>query len=221
MLVCTASKNAWIACENIERIKNMHKKMLIMVAIPLLLFKLKSMDRDEFLDKTGEKIIIERITSGDFRENQKVFHDAYAALALKYPKMMEPALRAFKTVEGFLRFAFDHECDEFAAHRPTNYFIHAIRKGIPVSYLSFVVNGPRVIFRAFATLPEFQGLGIGKALTEFVSKLRLERPNLTHAQLIVCCENAAVVSFYKKLGFTESETHPDGFESMSMELKKT
>lgn len=67
--------------------------------------------------------------------------------------------------------------------------------------------GPKVFAHVLGELtiavhPDFQGLGIGKALfSKFLNDVRENRPDILRVELIARESNAKAIEFYQKLGF--------------------
>jgi len=172
-------------------------------------------------DKNGKPVIIEQIMSGNLMENYAVFHKAFTELYADHPKVMEQALENFKSLDEFLKFAFEEwERKNFEAKKPNNYFVRAAKEGKPIGYMSFEVKNNKAFIRNLAIDPACKGMGIGKELTAAVFKIR---PDISKATLLVSRSNLPAIGFYKHLGFVEKipDPMPEFFDSstwMGMEM---
>ena len=63
-------------------------------------------------------------------------------------------------------------------------------------------------------LKEYQGLGIGRKMTEICVECA-KKAGYTQLELSVVSENKAAVTLYEKIGFTEYGRNPRGFHSRS------
>lgn len=72
-------------------------------------------------------------------------------------------------------------------------------KGQLVTVASIYINGTKARLRKFATLPDFQGQGLGRYLIKHIIEI-LKSKNIT---LFWCDARKTVISFYQKLGLTQ------------------
>ncbi len=195
---------------------------LLSALVLLCMLKPHAVERWEFQDKAGEMVLIERITTGDLHENARVYFTAYSTWLKAYPGVVAQFVPSvYPTIEAFLQASFDEEAKEFLAQKPDQYFVHAVRAGVPVGYMLFEVKDHCAFLRSLAIDPIRQGTGIGRELTRGIFKIR---PDVGSAWLMVSRENPVAVGFYRHLGFVENvslaPTQMDQKTWMAMEFLK-
>jgi len=175
------------------------------------------------VDVRGHKITIKLITD-NFSEHEPLFRAVYTALNEKHPKVFEEAIKQLKTLDAVLASAFEYEKKEFEAKEPNSYFVHAVIDKKPVGFLSFAVQPDGlVLMRNLAVDPAYQGMGIGKQLTNTIFDIK---PKVTKITLLVHRANLTAIDMYKHLGFYEipitpqKEFKPDPKDWMELEFTK-
>ncbi|HEY8563759.1 MAG TPA: N-acetyltransferase [Pyrinomonadaceae bacterium] len=120
--------------------------------------------------------------------------------------------RAVAAIEGGLA----RTAEEISAAYVDNFVSKAVESGVLVvaraagkivGEIHAYALGPRVFAHVLGELtiavhPDFQGVGVGKALfTELMRRVAEERPDILRVELIARESNAKAIEFYKKLGF--------------------
>jgi putative acetyltransferase len=125
---------------------------------------------------------------------------------------IENLYREVAAIEGGLARA----ADEISREYVENFVSKAAASGIIVlarkderviGEIHAYALGPKVFAHVLGELtiavhPDFQSLGVGKALfTELMRRVDEERPDILRVELIARESNARAIEFYKKLGF--------------------
>ncbi len=122
--------------------------------------------------------------------------------------------REVAAIEGGLA----RTADEISAGYVGNFVSKAVESGIIVVAHAPADNkiigeihgyalGPQVFAHVLGELtiaihPNFQGVGVGKALfTKFMQQVKEDRPDILRVELIARESNGKAIEFYKKLGF--------------------
>ncbi len=84
-----------------------------------------------------------------------------------------------------------------------------------ISVVSLFIRGERMQFRKFATIPDFQRMGYGTQLLNYLTGIAIEHGCNT----IWCNARKNASGFYTKFGFSETEKtyHKDGNDFVIME----
>ncbi|HEY0457876.1 MAG TPA: N-acetyltransferase [Pyrinomonadaceae bacterium] len=120
--------------------------------------------------------------------------------------------RAVAAIEGGLARAADEISPEyvenFVSKAVASGVIVAARKaGKIIGEIHAYALGPKVFAHVLGELtiavhPDFQGVGVGKALfAELMRQVSENRPDILRVELIARESNAKAIEFYKKLGF--------------------
>lgn len=139
----------------------------------------------------------------DFRITNAAFADIAAIFGL---------YRAVAATEGGLA----RTAEEIGAAYVENFVTKAIESGIIivarsgekiVGEIHAYALGPKVFAHVLGELtiavhPDFQGVGVGKAIfTEFMRQVAESRPDILRVELIARESNSKAIEFYKRLGF--------------------